>query len=89
MRRRQGVQEDLDVRPGAGGVWPLHPDKIALEDIDAELVAERGLARVIVGTEGVPPPGNPLLLDAAVGPVDCHETIVKLVVDETAVEVDL
>ena len=85
----KGVQEDLDVRPGAGGVRPLHPDEIALEDVDAQLVAEGGLARILVGTEGVPLLGGPLLLDAEVGAVDCHETIVQLVVDKTALEIDL
>ncbi len=79
----KGVQEDLDVRPGAGGYGP------STQDNYPELVAERGLARVLVGTKGVPPLGNVLQLDAEVGPVDCHETIVQLIVDETAVEVNL
>ncbi len=86
---RKAVQKDLDVRPGAGGVGPLHPDKIPLEDVDAELVAERGLSCLLAGTEGVPFLGNSLLLDPEVGSVDCHETIVKLIVDETALEVNL
>jgi hypothetical protein len=86
---REAVQKDLDVRPGAGGVGPLHPDEIPLEDVDAELVAERGLSCVLVGTEGVPFLGDSLLLDSEVGSVDCHETIVKLVFDETALEVNL
>ncbi len=59
-------------------VQPLHPDKIPLEDVNAELVSERGLARVLVGTEGVPPL-----------PIDCHETIIKLAVEEMALEVYL
>ena len=42
-----------------------------------------------MGTEGVPPLGDPLLLDTKVGAVDRHETIVQLVIDETALEVDL
>jgi hypothetical protein len=42
-----------------------------------------------VGPKCVPPLGDPLLLDAEVGPIDRHQTIVQLVVDETAVEVDL
>jgi hypothetical protein len=42
-----------------------------------------------VGTEGVPLLGNPLLLDVEVTAVDCHQTIIQLVVDETALEVDL
>jgi hypothetical protein len=73
----EGVQEDLDVQPGTGRVGTFHPDEIPLEDVDAELVSERKLARVFVGTEVVPLLlGNPLLLDAEVGAVDCHETIV-------------
>ena len=85
----KGVQEDLDVRPGASGVWPLHPDEIALEDVDPELVSEQGLARVLVRPNCIPPLGDPLLLNAEVGPVDRHQTIVQLVINETAVEVDL
>jgi len=42
-----------------------------------------------VGAEGVPLLGGPLLLDAEVGAIDCHETIVQLVVDKTALEIDL
>jgi hypothetical protein len=85
----EGVEEDLDVRPGTGGVRPFHPNKIALQDINPELVSERGLARVLVGTEGVPLLGDPLLLDAEVGAVDCHKTIIQLVIDETAVKINL
>ncbi len=84
------VQEDLDAQPGAGKVRPLHSDKIVFEDVYPKLVAERGLlSHVLVGTEGVPPLGDPLLLDVEVGPVDCHETIVQLVIYETAVKIDL
>ena len=85
----EGVQEDLDVRPGAGGIRPLYPDKISLEDIDPQLIPERRLARKLMGAEDVPLLGGPLLLDAEVGAVDCHETIVQLVVDKTALEIDL
>ncbi len=85
----EGVEEDLDILPGTGGVRPFHPNKIALQDIDPKLVSERGLARILVGTEGVPLLGNPLLLDAEVGAVNCHKTIIQLVIDETAVEINL
>ncbi len=85
----KGVEEDLDVRPGTSRVRPFHPNKIALQDIDPELVSERGLARVLVGTEGVPLLGDPLLLDAEVGAIDCHKTIIQLVIDKTAVEINL
>ena len=86
---REAVQKYLDVRPGTSGVGSLHPDEIPLEDVDAKLVAEHGLACVLVGTKGVPLLGNSLLLDSEVGSIDCHETIVQLVVDEMALEVDL
>jgi hypothetical protein len=85
----EGVEEDLDVRPGTGGVRPFHPNKIALQDINPELVLERGLARILVGTEGVPLLGDPLLLDAEVGAIDCHKTIIQLVIDKTTVEINL
>jgi hypothetical protein len=85
----KGVEEDLDVRPGTGGVRPFHPNKIALQDINPKLISERGLARVLVGTKGVPLHGNPLLLDAEVSAVDCHKTIIQLVIDKTAVKINL
>jgi hypothetical protein len=85
----EGVEEDLDVRPGTGGIRPFHPNKIALQDIDPELVSERGLARVLVGTKGIPLLGDPLLLDAEVGAVDCHKTIIQLVISKTVVEINL
>ncbi len=59
------------------------------KDVNAKLVAERGLAHILVGTKGVPLLGDPLLLDAEVGAINCHETIVQLVVDEMALEIDL
>ena len=40
-------------------------------------------------TKGVPLLGDPLLLDAEVGAVNRHETIVQLVADKMALEVDL
>ena len=79
--REDGVKY-LDVGPLTGGVGSLDPNELAREDVDAKLVAEGGLPRVLVGTEGVPLLRDPLLLDAKVGAVDCHETIVHLVIDE-------
>jgi hypothetical protein len=63
---------DLDVRPDTGGVGTFHPNKISLKDVDAKLVVEHGLAHVLVGTKGFPLLGNPLLLDAEVGAIDCQ-----------------
>ena len=68
---------------------PLHPDKIALENIDVMLVSKGGLARVFVGTVGIPLLGNLLLLDAKVSAIDRHETIVQLVADKTDLEANL
>jgi hypothetical protein len=66
------VEKNLNVRPGAGGVGSADPDQIPRENIYAELVAERGLACIFVGTKWVPPHRGPLLLDAEVRPVDGH-----------------
>jgi hypothetical protein len=77
----EGIQNFLDVRPGTGGVGPLH--------VDAELVAEYSLPCVLVGTKGVPLLGNPLLLDVEVTAVDCHQTIITNIVDETALKNNL
>jgi hypothetical protein len=42
-----------------------------------------------VGTKEVPLPCHTLLLDAEVGVIDCHQTIIANVVDETALKNDL
>jgi hypothetical protein len=42
-----------------------------------------------VGTKEVPLPCRTLLLDAEVGAVDCHQTIIANIGDETALKNDL
>ncbi len=42
-----------------------------------------------MGTKEVPLLSNTLLLDAEVGAINCHQTIVFNVIDETALEVYL
>jgi hypothetical protein len=51
---REGVHKKIDIRSGAGGILPLHPDQISCEDVDPELVTERGLARILVKTKDIP-----------------------------------
>ncbi len=41
----KGVHKNLDIRPRAGGVWPLDPDQIPRKDVNPELVTEPGLGR--------------------------------------------
>ena len=55
--------KNLDVRPLAGGVRTLNPDKVTPPDVDAQLVPQGGLASILVGTEGVPLLRLPLLGD--------------------------
>ena len=86
---REDVVEDLDVRPSAGRVGSRDPHQIPGEDVNSELVSERGLAPILVGTEEVPLLRDPLLLDTVVGTVDRHQTIVLHVVFETAFENNL
>ncbi len=81
---REDVVKDLDVHPSAGRVGSRDPHQIPGKDVNPELVSERGLARILVGAKEVPLLCNPLLLDAVVGTVDCHQTIISLVVFETA-----
>ncbi len=50
---------------------------------------ERGLARVLVGTEEVPLPCDTLLLDVEVGAINCHKTIVSNVIVEMALKIYL
>ena len=68
-------------------VWSLDPNQIPCGDVHPKLVAERGLARVLVGTKEVPLPCDTLLLDAEVGAIDHHQTIVSGIVDKTALVV--
>jgi hypothetical protein len=85
----EDVVEDLDVHPSAGRVGPRDPHRIPGKDVNSKLVSERGLARILVGTEEVPLLCDPLLLDTKVCPVDCHQTVISDVIDETALKVDL
>ncbi len=77
------------VVPCTCGVWSLNPNQIPCKDVHPKLVAKRGLARVLVGTKEVPLPCRTLLLDAEVGAVDCHQTIIANIGDETALKNDL
>ncbi len=79
LEKSELVHEDLDVRPGAGGVGSPDPDQIPRENIDAELISQGGFARIFVGAEGVPLLCGPLLLDLEVRPVDRHQAVVAYV----------
>ncbi len=57
--------------------------------VHPKLVAEHGLARVLVGTKEVPLPCCTLLLDTEVGAIDYHQTIVANIIDETALKNNL
>ncbi len=74
------IVKDIDVRPLAGRVGSQDPHQISGKDVNSELLLERGLACILVGTEEVPLLCNPLLLDTVVGTVDCHQTIILHVV---------
>ena len=54
------------------GSTPGHP-----QDTHAQLVAEGGFPRILVGCECVPFSRRPLLGDTEVSPNDCHETVVE------------
>ena len=64
---KDGIK-NLDVRPLAGRVWTLNPDKVTPLDVDAQLVPQGGLAGILVGCEGVPLLRLPLLGDPKVVP---------------------
>ena len=80
----EDVVKDLDVRPSAGRVGSRDPHQISGKDVDSELVSERGLAPILVGTEEVSLLCDPLLLDMVVSTVNCHQTIILHVVFEMA-----
>jgi hypothetical protein len=64
---------------------PNSPQK----DVHPKLVAKCGLACILVGAKKVSLPCRTLLLDAEVGAVDCHQTILADIVDETALKNNL
>ncbi len=70
------VSLDAFARQEMTWVGTFQPDKVSLEDVDPQLVPERGLARILVGTKGIPLLGDPLLLDVEVSAIDRHQTIV-------------
>ena len=87
---RENGGEDLDVRPLTGRVGSLDPYKLSREDVHPKLVAQGGLPRVLVGTEGIPFLRDPLLRDAKVRTVNGHQTVVSDVMSaEAALEVHL
>jgi hypothetical protein len=77
------------VVPRTCGVRSLNPNRIPRKDVHPELVAERGLACILGGTKEVPLPCRTFLLDAEVGAIDCHQTIIANVVNETTLKNDL
>ena len=80
----EDVVKDIEICLLAGRVGSQDPHQISGKDVNSELLLECGLACILVGTEEVPLLCNPLLLDTVVGTVDRHQTIVLLVVFETA-----
>ncbi len=57
-------------------ILDFHPNKISLEDVNAKLIPEHGLACILVGTIDIPLLGDPPLLDTEVGAINCHWTII-------------
>ncbi len=81
--------KNLDVRPLAGGVRTLNPDKVPPLDVDAQLVPQGGLASVLVGAEGVPLLCLPLLEDPKVGFINRHQAVVADVVNKPSIEINV
>jgi hypothetical protein len=83
------VQKKIDVVTLTGGVGSADPHLIPREDVNPKLVPVRGLPRVFMGRKGVPPHRGILLRDLKVRPVDQHEAVIAVVLDETALKDDL
>ena len=86
----QNLVENCYVGILTGRVWPLNPNKVPCEDVHPQLVAQGGLPRVLVGTEGVPLRHDSLLGNTEVHAVDCHRAVIDHVVHaQPALEDDL
>ncbi len=86
----QNLVENCNVGILTGRVWPLDPNKVPCKDVHSQLVAQGGLPRILVGTEGVSLCHGSLLGDVEVRAVDCHGAVVEHVVRaQPALEVDL
>jgi hypothetical protein len=66
------------------GSTPVHP-----QVLHAQLVAEGGFPRILVGRECIPFCHRPLLGDTEVSPINCHETVVEDIPLFLTVEEDL
>ena len=86
----QNLVENFNVGILTGRVLPLDPHQVPYKDVDAQLVAQGGLPRVLVGTEGVPLRHDSLLGNTEVHAVDCHRAVIDHVVHaQPALEDDL
>jgi hypothetical protein len=86
---QENTIKNLDIGPCTGKVWSLNPNQTPRKDVHPKLVMECGLASILMGTEEVPLSYNTLLLDAEVGAINCHKTIISNVIVKTALKVDL
>ncbi len=76
----QNLVENFNVGLLTSRVWPLNPNQVPREDVDAQLVAKGGLPCVFVGRKGVPLLRNSLLRDSEVGSVDGHCAVIAYIV---------
>jgi hypothetical protein len=69
---RQTGGEDLDVGPHPGGVRALDSHQVAHQNVNAQLVVNGGLPRILVGSERAALLCSPLLGDTEVHPIHRH-----------------
>ncbi len=81
--------KDFDVGVLTSRFGALDSHQILPQDTDAQLVAEGGLAIVLVGYEGISLCCYSLFWDAAVNPINSHETVIENIALLLTVKVDL
>ncbi len=86
----QNLVENINVGILTGRVGTLDPHQDPRQDVDAQLVAQGGLPRILVGTKGIPLLRDSLLGDAEVSAVHTHQAVVAHIVGaQPALEEDL
>ncbi len=80
MEVPQNLVDNFNVGILTSMVWPLNPNQIPCEDVDAQLVAKGGLPHLFLRCKGIPLLRNSLLRDLEVGSVDGHCAVVAHIV---------
>ncbi len=76
----QNLLENFNVGILTSRVGTLDPHQVPRQDVDAQLIAQGGLPRILVGTKGIPLLCDSLLGDAEVSAIHSHQAVVAHIV---------